>query len=218
MLWAHFDLWLHLRRRAKKFIISHSTSPSWKSLLFRSKVAYQIFHSVLTEWYCYSKVCNSDPHCIWIPTLFTCTANWICSGPTVFGLDELLVDASCDVLEVDADSIGFLSGWASEMYDNKRSSLSVRTELRRMTEHESMPNSWPKGDASKVAQMPSSASYSDLRKLETLLWLRATLLPLRELENKFSRIRKANLLSWAKYPLCICWQSNTKIISEYRTF
>ena len=50
-------------------------------------------------------------------TKFTWTANWMCSGPTVLGLDAPLDDASSDVLdaEFDADSSAFLSGWASEM-------------------------------------------------------------------------------------------------------
>ena len=50
-----------------------------------------------------------------------------------------------------------------------------------MTGHESMPNNCPNGEASNVVQLDSSDSYSDLMKLETLLWLLATLFPLREL-------------------------------------
>jgi len=47
----------------------------------------------------------------------TCTANWMCSGPTVFARTALLVDGSCEAFDFSAASIAFLelSGCPSEM-------------------------------------------------------------------------------------------------------
>ncbi len=52
-------------------------------------------------------------------------------------------------------SVALLSGRAMEIKERRRSSFSVRRELRRITGWESMFISWPSGDASRLNRDPS---------------------------------------------------------------